>query len=848
MLRSSSHVSSFITIISLFAISLISIQTSYAGTSHTVNPPRNGVYDSMRISWTVTGAPNCDGSVSANFKNTTVRNFWLATQPSSGVSNTYSVTEAPDTYTFTCTENTYRTGISDISTLTVRTCGEAYGANYVWYQDGCYIAPTLGNFIYTPNTAPDVDYNERATLSWDGVSNVTSCTLTGGEFSSLSVGTSATGNRVTSPLTANTSYTLTCNGAGGQVSRSVTVPVAAGNINAQPLSCVITTPNANSCSVLLSWSSVNMSSPRVTNASDQTISILPNANNVPTTVYYGPNTFAIKNGTFSHNSVSVTAACDPTTLRWSRSACVSGVTSPSINSGTCYIQIGQSSCSLPVTWSILSPEGSVTVTRRYDSNSVFANTSSGSQNATFTYRPTPYTLDLRDNGIIRTSGSFNARCVGGTAWDSGRGVCYPTLGALSGYINDANCTIPIGGSTCQSPVVWGTVNAIGTIQVRESATVLYTGASGNVNRIFTGAESTVLNLVVDGTTIDSGTFSRSCQIGTVWNGTVCGSSNTSGNLSVSSSECLIAPNASTCQVNATWTTSNASNPLLVNGGTGATLSSLANGTLSVAVSYPNTTFILRDGAIALDQDQEIVRARCTNGGWNTTTGVCVNPSVVNFSVTGQYYEAFGTFTLTCSEASSYDSGSTSYEVTRTEGGGPVAGGPYNSPITFTRSQTGNYSAVCINGNVRSSPVVIYYRSSPPPSPTILLQASPRTIAKDSTSILSWSLQHPKPDCELKAQVICQQGMCDQNQEAERVRLNGIFNTGNTDEDNDGNDLLRRSIRDSLRTFPTSRTDIDWTSTGKKALSLKYTTDFEIECPSVNTYQKVRVQVTTTGER
>jgi hypothetical protein len=318
----------------------------------------------------------------------------------------------------------------------------------------------------------------------------------------------------------------------------------------------------------------------------------------------------------------------------------------------------------------------------------------------------------------------------------------------------------------------------------------------------------------------------------------------SGNLTVSSNECLISTGADTCQVQATWTSSGATEPKIRNETSGVTAyTNMATGVNQpITISYPQSTYALRSGSgLGFVLDEETVRARCAVGGYNTTSLLCVNPNVTSFNVTGQYYEAFGTFTLTCS-------GATSYEVTRTEGGGVVASGAYGSPRTFTNSQTGNYSAVCINGNVRSSPIVIYYRSSPPPSPTILLQASPRTISKDSTSVLSWSLQHPKPDCELKAQVVCKQGECDQNQEAERVRLNGIFNTGNTDEDNDGNDLLRRSIRDSLRTFPASRGDVDWTSAAKKALTLKYTTDFEISCPSTNTMQSVRVQVTTTGER
>jgi hypothetical protein len=500
------------------------MQTSYAGTSRTVNPARNGVYETMRISWTVSNAPTCAGTTDyPETPSITIKNWWQQSLPSSGTSQSFNVDAAPGTYTFTCTENTYGTGIQDTSTLTVRGC-EVYGANYVWYQDGCYIAPTLGNLIYTPNTAPDVDYNETATLSWDGVSNVTSCTLTGGEFSSFSVGTSATGNRVTSPLTANTSYTLTCTGAGGQVSRNVTIPVASGTINAAPLVCVIP-DGQNSCPVLLSWSTVNMSSPRVTNTDDTTLSIAPNNSNSSFSAYYGNTIFSIKNDSVTHDSVTVNAACDAA-APWNGVICTSSqsASTASIHSATCYILSGQSTCSASVIWRVTNPTGVVTVTRQYDSNSVFATGTAGTLSATFPYAPTPYILDLRDNGVVRSSGSFTARCVDGTSWNGS--VCYPTSGSVSGTLNDASCTIALGANSCQALVTWSTANSVGLVTITDTLnTQLYSGISGNQTRVFQDVGSTILNLKIDGVVIDSGTFSRSCQIGTSWNGSACGASN-----------------------------------------------------------------------------------------------------------------------------------------------------------------------------------------------------------------------------------------------------------------------------------------------------------------------------------
>ncbi len=91
----------------------------------------------------------------------------------------------------------------------------------------------------------------------------------------------------------------------------------------------------------------------------------------------------------------------------------------------------------------------------------------------------------------------------------------------------------------------------------------------------------------------------------------------SGNLYVSPSACTITAGNSTCTSGATWNTSNATSPAVVDRNTNTVLSTSANNynPLTVWVAYPNTTFDLKNGLTTLDT--KVVTASCASGStWN----------------------------------------------------------------------------------------------------------------------------------------------------------------------------------------------------------------------------------------
>ncbi len=110
--------------------------------------------------------------------------------------------------------------------------------------------------------------------------------------------------------------------------------------------------------------------------------------------------------------------------------------------------------------------------------------------------------------------------------------------------------------------------------------------------------------------------------------TVSSEPSASGSLTISPNSCTIALGGSTCSVTgATWNTSGASSPNLLDANTSTTLSTLANNAfpLEVWAAYPFTTFNLRDGSTVLDT--EIVTANCGVNVWNAGAGRCVAPAV-----------------------------------------------------------------------------------------------------------------------------------------------------------------------------------------------------------------------------
>jgi hypothetical protein len=163
-----------------------------------------------QLTWTTTNASSCTAS-----------GAWSGTQATSGSKSIGPLT-ATATYTLACTGS----GGTTSSNATVTVAGS-----------------TPAPVVMISADSTSVASGGSATLSWSA-SNATSCTASNGWTGSKS----AQGSLAVGPLTASTTYMLTCTGAGGSSQNSVTISVTAAASSPPPASSPPTAQAASSSS------------------------------------------------------------------------------------------------------------------------------------------------------------------------------------------------------------------------------------------------------------------------------------------------------------------------------------------------------------------------------------------------------------------------------------------------------------------------------------------------------------------------------------------------------------------------------------------------------------------------
>ena len=190
--------------------------TPTTGTVNVVNP---------QLTWSATNSPT----------SCTASGDWTGAKAVSGTNVAQGVLASVKTYTYTLV------------------CANATGTS----------APVSATVVVTATTpAPTVSLSANplsitagssSVLTWSST-NATSCTASGGTFTGTKA---ASGTQSVSP-TANTTYSLSCTGAGGTASKSVTVTVTA--VTPAPTVTLSTTPTTGTVNVVnpqLTWSATN---------------------------------------------------------------------------------------------------------------------------------------------------------------------------------------------------------------------------------------------------------------------------------------------------------------------------------------------------------------------------------------------------------------------------------------------------------------------------------------------------------------------------------------------------------------------------------------------------------------
>jgi len=191
------------------------------GVSISASPMVVPAQGSSTLTWSSTNATSCTAS-----------RAWSGSQAIAGTASTGALSQ-DSTFTLTCTGAGGATSAS--VTVTV----------------GALPPPTVA--ISASPTS--VAYGVSSTVTWSST-NATSCTASG----AWSGAQATAGSVSTGALTANRTYTITCNGAGGSASQSVTVMVSSP---AAPTVTISANPAINLPAFgqsTLQWSSTNATS------------------------------------------------------------------------------------------------------------------------------------------------------------------------------------------------------------------------------------------------------------------------------------------------------------------------------------------------------------------------------------------------------------------------------------------------------------------------------------------------------------------------------------------------------------------------------------------------------------
>ncbi|MFA5932073.1 MAG: hypothetical protein WC793_01710 [Candidatus Paceibacterota bacterium] len=279
----------------------------------------------------------------------------------------------------------------------------------------------------------------------------------------------------------------------------------------------------------------------------------------------------------------------------------------------------------------------------------------------------------------------------------------------------------------------GSITPSGNQQVNAGNTTSFTvtpnsGYTGSVS----GCNGSQLNNITSATTYTTGTINSACTVYASF--TQNAPNPATGSLTISPSSCIIASGASTCTVTgATWTTTNATNPALIDGNTGATLSTAANNTnpLLVYVGYPYTIFNLKNGSTILDTKSAI--SSCANGSsWNGS--ICASNAPNQYTVTATAGQGGS---ITPSGNQQVNAGNTtSFTVTPNSGyTGSVSGcngSQLNNITSATTYTTGTINSAC---TVYAS----FTQNAPnPTNPAVQLTADNQNVTYNGSTVLRWN--------------------------------------------------------------------------------------------------------------
>ena len=335
----------------------------------------------------------------------------------------------------------------------------------------------------------------------------------------------------------------------------------------------------------------------------------------------------------------------------------------STSASSCTITSGASSCNVTVTWSTSNPVATSAVSA-IGMTDVSGNSGSKSMAVPYTNR----LFHLYNNSIELDNANVTSSCAAGTSWDGS--ICAVIPAAMSGSLTATNCTIPLNGTSCNTTLVWSTLNPVGTSSVTTPTNITVATANSNAGKTYSvDYGSRDFYLYNNAVELDSATSTASCVAGTSWDGSKCATITTAVDGGWDNGSC------GQCDVSCHQScTKLCNNPAPANGGANCPGDSTGTGVWNYSSSC--------SGGL------------CPSGNGGSGNGA------LNISFTSNPTQLFKGKTATLTWTSGADS------CTGDGNFSTGAGNPPNGSVTVSPTVTTTYKLTCIGGTTENKETTV----------------------------------------------------------------------------------------------------------------------------------------------
>ncbi len=641
-----------------------------------------------QLTWSATNATSCSASGS-----------WTGTKATSGTQSTGALS-GNGTYTLTCAG----AGGSVSQTATVSVLP----------------APTL-TFGASPLSVPS---GGSSTLTWTST-NASSCVAGGGWTGSKN----ASGSASTGALTADTTYTLACTGAGGTVTRTAAVSIAAASAPTLTFNAAPTSVQSGSASQL-SWSTTNATSCSATGSWTGTKGTSGTQSTGALTADGAYSLSCTGTGGSVAQTVSVAVLPAPTlTLAASPTSVPSGSASQLTWNAS-----NATSCTASGSWSGTKATSGSQSTGALTANGTYTLTCSGgggtvAQTASVAVLPAPALTLTASPASVQSGGASQltwsatnaTSCAASGSWSGSKATSgTQATGALTGNSSYTLTCTGAGGSASQTATV--AVAPAPTLTLTASPTNVASGSASQLSWSTTNATSCAASGSWTGTKATSGTQSTGALTGAGTYTLTC--SGAGGSVAQTTSVAVLPAPTLTLSASPTsvqsgsasqlsWSATNATTCTASGSWSGAKgmSGSQSTGTLTANASYTLT---------------------CTGSGGSVAQTTAVTVAA-----------AAPTLTLSASPTS-VASGSTSQltwnasNATSCTASGSWSGTKAASGTQSTGALTANasYTLTCTGSGGSTAQTAAVTVTTP--APTLTLSALPTSVQSGASSQLTWS--------------------------------------------------------------------------------------------------------------